>query len=62
MPRDYDDDMDDDFYDDDEDEGTQEDEDFEDDDEIADLFDDDGGVSESGYLVLAEMDRNGLFA
>jgi hypothetical protein len=36
--------------------------DDENEDDIADLFDEDGDVSERGYLVLAEMDRNGLFA
>jgi len=34
----------------------------EDEDDIDHLFDDDGSVSDEGFLALAEMDRNGLFA
>jgi hypothetical protein len=33
-----------------------------DEDDIDHLFDDDGSVSDEGFLALAEMDRNGLFA
>jgi hypothetical protein len=79
MPRDYDDDFDDDAYfpdhigdlpedpyDPDEDDEDDEWDDehprqMDDDDDIDELFDDDGSLSDRAYLVLAEMDRNGLF-
>jgi len=67
MPRDFD--NDDDFYphthreiDIDDDEFNDDDLDiFDDDDNTDELFDEDGDVSDRGYAVLAEMDRNGLF-
>lgn len=34
---------------------------FDDDNDADELFDEDGDVSDRGYAVLAEMDRNGLF-
>jgi hypothetical protein len=55
--------------DDDDDERSLDDDDLgervetdEDEDDIDHLFDDDGSVSDEGFLALAEMDRNGLFA
>jgi len=78
MPRDFDNDDDfypdhlydyptDDGDDDDDDERPLDDDDLgehvdEDEDDIDHLFDDDGSVSDEGFLALAEMDRNGLFA
>jgi len=75
MPRDYDND---DIYPDtyrdldtddldfdaiDDDELFDDDDDYPHDDEDVDtLFDDDGDVSDRGYALLADMDRNGYFA